>query len=280
MTNEQATAENLEGWDRLAPLHARGSGAAFYRIEEWLAGETKLAPWEIEELGPVTGKRLLHLQCHIGTDTLSWARLGAIVTGLDYSPAALREAERFARVLEIPTARFVESTVQAAPEILAGETFDVLYTGRGALCWLPDLNEWARVCRTLVQPGGVLYLEESHPTLNLLDEIETEKGKLLVPKYSPFQTQPTSETCEGTYADREAETGPITTHSWEYRLDTLINALQSNGFRLDFLHERPECFYQPWSDDLMESIAPNLWRLKAELPAIPLSFTLRATRLD
>jgi SAM-dependent methyltransferase len=106
---------------------------------------------------------LLHLQCHIGTDTLSWSRYGAQVTGLDFSPAAIVEAERFARLLDIDDARFVVAAVSAAETALNGEQFDIVYTGRGAICWLPDLDEWAGICAQLVRPDGILYMEETHP---------------------------------------------------------------------------------------------------------------------
>ena len=278
MTTEDAIAENREGWDKVAKLHAQGTGAEFYRIEQWLAGECKLGPWELEEVGPVVGKSLLHLQCHIGTDTLSWARHGAKVTGLDFSSAAITEANRFAKILDIPDAQFVTGKVQDAPELLGGETFDILYTGRGALIWLPDLEEWGRICSQLVKPGGILYLEESHPTMNLLDVVETEKGKLLVPSYDPFRVDHGSETMEGSYADPNAPTGPITSHYWEYRFESIINGLVSNGFQIDFLNERQEIFFTPWDADMFESSRPNYWKLKEEYPTIPMSFTLRATR--
>ncbi|MEM1293847.1 MAG: class I SAM-dependent methyltransferase [Verrucomicrobiota bacterium] len=277
MNIEQAINENRECWDSIAHLHAQGSGAAFYRIEQWLAGECKLGKWEIEEIGEVKGKSLLHLQCHIGTDTLSWARRGAKVTGLDFSTKSIAEAERFAKLLGIEDARFVVSYVNDAVSALNGETFDVLYTGRGALCWLPDLDEWASICRRLVKDGGVLYLEETHPTLSLLDSVTVDGKPMLVPKYDLFRTEPVSETEECSYADRDAKTGAKTSHCWEFRFDTLINALLKNGFQIDFLHERPECFFKPWDDELFEEIDGLYWRLAKSQVPIPMSFTLRAT---
>ena len=125
--DEQAVRENLETWDSMAHMHAQGSGAGFYRIEQWLAGESKLGPWEIEEIGPVEGKSLLHLQCHIGTDSLSWAREGARVTGLDFSPNAIEEARRFAGILGFDDARFVVSSVSDAVDALEGDEFPALH---------------------------------------------------------------------------------------------------------------------------------------------------------
>ncbi|MEC9393536.1 MAG: methyltransferase, partial [Candidatus Thermoplasmatota archaeon] len=234
---EQAIAENLASWDEIAEVHARGSGAEFYRIEQWLAGECKLGPWEIEELGDVSGKTLLHMQCHIGTDTLSWARRGATVTGLDFSANALSEASRFAEKLGIDDARFVHSTVSDAAKNLAEEQFDILYTGRGALCWLPDLDKWAEVCSKLVKQNGVLYLEESTPLVGILEPMETSEGVFFVPRYDQFHDGPISEAGEGTYAD-PSWPGERVTHCWEYRYDTIINALVKHGFRIESMVER------------------------------------------
>ncbi len=266
----------MDSWDTLAHLHAQGSGAEFYRIEQWLAGESKLAPWEIEEMGSVEGKSLLHMQCHIGTDTLSWAREGARVTGLDFSPNAIIEAERFADILGFDDARFVVSRVSDAVETLDGEQFDIIYTGRGALCWLPNLKQWARVCAALLRPGGTLYLEESTPTVNILDSEEGPDGPRLVPKYDLFNEGPISEIGEGSYADPDWS-GERITHCWEYRYDTIINALIEGGFRIDFLNERDELFFAPWPE-FFEPSGPNYWRLKEGQVPIPLSFTLKATR--
>mgnify|MGYP002832720060 FL=1 len=261
----------------MAHMHAQGSGAEFYRIEQWLAGESKLAPWEIEEMGPVEGKSLLHMQCHIGTDTLSWAREGARVTGLDFSQNAVAEAERFAEILGFDDARFVVSRVSEAVEAAEGEQFDIIYTGRGALCWLPDLKQWARVCAALLRQGGTLYLEESTPTVNILDSEEGPDGLRLVPKYDLFNKGPISEIGEGSYADSDWP-GERVTHCWEYRYDTIINALIEGGFRIDLLNERDELFFAPWPE-LFEPSRPNYWRLKDGNVPMPLSFTLKATRL-
>lgn len=276
-SDEQALAENHASWDTLAPVHAQGSGAEFYRIEQWLAGECKLGPWEIEEVGDVAGKSLLHLQCHIGTDTLSWARRGARVTGLDFSQNALTEARRFAEILDIDDARFIYSTVADAAGSLEGEQFDILYTGRGALCWLPDLDEWASVCAKLVKSGGLIYLEESTPFVNTLEPRETSEGSIFAPKYDLFYEGPISEIGEGSYADPEWE-GERVTHCWEYRYDTVINALVNNGFQIESFVERDELFFDPWPDKF-EPSRPNYWRLKEDEVRFPLSFTLKARRV-
>ena len=271
--------ENLRHWDSVAQMHARGSGAEFYRVAEFLGGECRLSPWEPEELGDVAGKSLVHLQCHIGLDTLCWARRGAQVTGLDFSPQALHEARRFARQLEIHDAQFVVAHLSDAVDRLESETFDIVYTGRGALCWLPDMDEWAGICAHLLKLGGTLYLEEVHPVLSTLDVVTNNSGsKTLQFSYHPFQSEPFSEESSGTYADPEADTGMQTSHYWDHSFGDILNALISHGFQLDLLNEREEAFYAPWPD-LMKPISIHHWKLKSEFTPIPMSYTLKATRV-
>ena len=270
--------ENRLSWDEIAPLHARGSGATFYRMEQFLAGETKLAPWEITEIGPVDGKSLLHLQCHIGLDTLSWARLGAKVTGLDFSEASIEEARLIAEKIGAD-ARFVIGRVQEAAAILDHEQFDLLYTGRGALCWLPDLSVWAKQCAALTKPGGILYLEETHPTLDLMNLESNEAGeKRLVPHYDAFDRTPVTESSEGSYADREAKTGVLTSHCWEHSFGELLGALTATGFELLHLHERDQLFFEPWPD-VFEEAGPNLWKFRKGQVRFPVSYTLKMRRV-
>ncbi|MEM0968760.1 MAG: class I SAM-dependent methyltransferase [Verrucomicrobiota bacterium] len=271
--------ENRQAWDSMAPIHARGSGRAFYRIDEFLAGECKLGPWEPEEVGPVAGKTLIHLQCHIGLDTLSWSRRGARVTGLDFSGAALAEARSFAEELGEEDARFVEGMVEEASALLEGETFDVLYTGRGALCWLPDLTVWARECARLVKPGGILYLEETHPSLDLMTVVEGKEDgtRLFTPHYDPFSQDAVSESSEGTYADPEAKTGMLTMHAWDHGFGEILSCLMAEGFQLELLRERDELFFVS-EEGMFEPSRPNYWRLKPGVPRFPLSYTLRMRR--
>ncbi len=274
---EKCFADNLKSWNAVAKVHAQGSGAEFYRIEEFLQGECKLGPWELEEVGDVAGKSLLHLQCHIGTDTLSWSRYGAQVTGLDFSPAAIVEAERFARLLDIDDARFVVAAVSEAETALNGEQFDIVYTGRGAICWLPDLDEWAGICAQLVRPTGILYMEETHPTLDLMEVIQIDGKQVIQPKYDPFRTDPVSEDYEGSYADRNAKTGSQTNHCWEHGFGEIINALVKHGFEIELLKERPWAFFEPW-EDVFEPVIPNYWKLKDGFVPLPMSYSLRARK--
>ncbi len=173
---------NRANWDERVPIHLASQG---YDLPGFLRGEKHLTRIEREEMGDVRGKRLLHLQCHFGMDTLNWARLGATVTGLDISTAAVQAARRLATYTEIADARFVEANVYDAPEALGGETFDIVYTGIGALNWLPDIQRWAQVVAACVAPGGFFYILECHPVLWSLDD---HADSVLTVKYPYFET--------------------------------------------------------------------------------------------
>ena len=145
---------NRSNWDERVPIHVSGE---FYAVAGFKAGEERLRPFELSEVGSVTGKDLVHLQCHFGIDTLSWARRGARVVGLDFSAPAIEEARRLADELGLE-ADFVQSDVYGAVEALGGRDFDVVYTGLGALNWLPDIRGWAGVVASLVRRGGFRYV--------------------------------------------------------------------------------------------------------------------------
>jgi SAM-dependent methyltransferase len=162
--HERELEDNRKLWDAWTAVHTTGS---FYVVQRFRddPNDVRIADWERAEVGDVTGKSLLHLQCHFGLDTLSWARLGAgHVTGVDFSEPAVAFAEELAAETGLADrARFVVSNVYDPPGPLAGETFDVVYTGRGALGWLPDLEPWARAVAGFVRPGGIFYIHEGHP---------------------------------------------------------------------------------------------------------------------
>ena len=170
--------------------------SGFYAVDRFVEGEDHLHGFEPEELGDVSGKRIAHLQCHFGMDTLSLARRGALVTGVDFSAPAVAEATALASRLGIE-ARFVEANVYDAVEAL-GDTYDVVYTGKGALNWIPDLAAWGRVVAALLQPGGFLYLTEYHPLSGMLDDDGVEF------EWPYFNTGPEIWDDGSDYADPEA----------------------------------------------------------------------------
>ncbi len=175
---------NKANWDDRVAIHTRSKS---YDVEGFLAGNLAILPVDIRELGDVEGKTLLHLQCHFGMDTLSWGRLGATVTGLDFAPKAVAAATELAAKSGVAGARFVEANVYDAVQALSGEQFDVVYTGIGAVCWLPKIGTWAKVVADCMKPGGTFYIREGHPVLYTLDDELTEPGYEM--RYSYFERE-------------------------------------------------------------------------------------------
>lgn len=257
---------NRDLWDRLAEINSK---SAFYDLEGFKAGESSLSPVELEEVGGVAGRSLLHLQCHFGMDTLSWARLGAKVTGVDFSEEAIRLARELAGGLNID-ARFVRSNVYDLPEAL-DERFDIVFTSYGVLSWLPDLKTWAKVASHFLKPGGTFYIIEFHPVVYMLDE---EKGDSFQFPYFHSPDPLVLET-DGSYADRSADLSH-TEYSWIHSLSDVINALIEAGLKLEYVHEFPfsahDCF------KFVEETAPRRFKIKGRSVDVPMMFSIRATK--
>jgi SAM-dependent methyltransferase len=259
---------NLQHWNEVTPIHQKSK---FYDVEGFKKGRCTLMSLEREELGEVSGKRLLHLQCHFGLDTMSWARLGASVTGADFSDKAIALAKSLSQELGID-ADFLCCDIYDLPDLLKGE-FDIVYTSYGSLCWLPDLKGWAKIIAHFLKPGGTFYMVEGHPINNVFEnERDTTHLKA---KYSYFHSpEPTRWEPEGTYADKDAK---ITTPSyeWTHPLSDIINFLISAGLRIEFLHEFPYTCEDHYP--FMEKGKDGWWRLKGK-QTIPLMFSLKATK--
>jgi SAM-dependent methyltransferase len=263
--------ENIKHWNEVTPIHARSKS---YDVEGFKAGRSSLMPLEREELGDVSGKKLLHLQCHFGLDTMSWARLGAKATGVDFSDKAIQLAKSLSRELNLD-AEFICCNIYDLPQVLK-EKFDIVFASYGVLCWLPDLSEWANIIARFLKPGGVFYIAESHPVANVFDnERDTKELKA---RYSYFHSpQPIRCEPEGTYADKEAQVvNP--TFEWTHPLSDIINSLVSAGLRIEFLHEFP---YLCWDFyPFMEKDKDGWWRFKDGKETIPLMFSLKATKVE
>jgi SAM-dependent methyltransferase len=259
---------NRKLWDARTDVHVKSD---FYDVEGFKRGRCTVKPFEIEEVGDVSGKRLLHLQCHFGMDTLSWTRLGATVTGADFSERSIAEARALAAEVGIP-AEFVCSNVYDLPQTLTGQ-FDVVFTSAGVLTWLPDLTRWAEVIAHFLPPGGVFYVREFHPAAYIFDEKETSGPVIRFPYFNT--REPIRFENEGTYADSGAD---IKNEScdWPHGLGEIVNALIDAGLRIEFLHEFPYTTYKshPW----LTQGADGLWRYEGVPNSIPLMFSIRATR--
>jgi SAM-dependent methyltransferase len=267
--NEPYFRANRDRWNELAGIHAR---SAFYDVDGFRAGKSALRPLEVAEVGDVAGKALLHLQCHFGLDTLSWARLGARVVGADFSDRAIELARSLAGELSIP-AEFVCANVYDLPGVLSGR-FDVVFASYGVLCWLPDLPRWAAVVAHFLKPGGTFYLADIHPFAMVFDD--RVPGPELRVGYPYFHSpEPLRSETPGTYADRTAEVKHRTSYEWARGLGDVVNAVIGAGLRVEFLHEFPYCICGILPG--MAQGADGWWRLPAASGEVPLLFSLKAT---
>ena len=271
---DEPRAANLANWESRVPIHA---ASQLYDLEALAADPSRLSnvmQRDAPELGDVAGLDVVHLQCHIGTESVSLARLGARVTAVDFSPSALAVARDLARRSGVDV-RFVESELYAAPDAIGREHFDLVYTSVGVLCWLPDIRGWARVVATLLRPGGRLYLHEGHPVLWSLDDERPEE--LLVVRYPYFETSdPTRFETDVTYSDGEARLASPVTYEWNHGLGEIVQALLDSGMVLTRLVEHDSVEWQalPWmvrGDD-------GRFRLPSGSDRVPLSYTLEARR--
>ncbi|WP_239513682.1 bifunctional 2-polyprenyl-6-hydroxyphenol methylase/3-demethylubiquinol 3-O-methyltransferase UbiG [Streptosporangium sp. 'caverna'] len=258
---------NRAWWDERVPLHA---ASELFDVTGFQAGRDTLRPFEAAEVGDVTGKTLLHLQCGIGLDTLSWARRGARVTGLDFSEPAIERARTLAAEIGVADARFVAADVYNATQTLEEETFDILYTGIGALCWLPDLGLWARTVASLMAPGGFLYLVERHP----IAEVLGKDGRTVTRDYFLREAAVTDEA--GSYADQSAQTTVNRSVQWQHGLGDVVSTLVASGLRLEFLHEHAFTFYPQFP--VLQQTVQGIYRIPAGQPQVPLVYSLRAAK--
>ncbi|MGH3146782.1 MAG: class I SAM-dependent methyltransferase [Rubrobacter sp.] len=258
---------NRANWDERVPIHVSGE---FYDVAAFKAGQERLQPFEIAEVGDVAGKDLLHLQCHFGIDTLSWARRGAYVTGLDFSAPAVDAARGLASDLGLD-ATFVRADVYEAVQATEGRTFDVVYTGRGALNWLPDLDRWARVVAALIRPGGFLYLTEFHPFTEVFgDDDLTVENDYFQDENPRIWDEP------GTYADFDADTEHNLTYEWNHTLGKVVSAVSAAGLHVELLGEYDYTMFPRWP--ILEKSGFDTYRLPEGAPRIPLMYSLRARR--
>jgi SAM-dependent methyltransferase len=260
---------NRDLWDAWTRLHRRlPPGGPHYDVAAVEAGRPTLGSVERAELGGVAGKALLHLQCHFGLDTLSWAPAGATVTGVDFSLEAIAAARALSAAAGVP-GRFVCTDLYALPERsdLRGAHFEVVFTSYGVLSWLPDLAGWARVVARFLEPGGAFYMVEHHPLVTLLDpETHAAAGHHL-PRGYFHRPQPVRAEYRGSYAAPEAEAW-TTAYFWDHPLGEVVTALCAAGLRLDYLPEHPRpagaTFHADYPDDL-----PYLFSLRATAPPDP-----------
>lgn len=267
-------AENRAHWEEAAEHHLRTEA---YDMAGFLDGQSTLTPIESAELPPVAGTDVLHLQCHFGLDTLSLARRGATVTGLDFAETAVTTARELATEAGLADrATFVRANVYDAATAVDGQ-FDLVFTTYGVLDWLPELGPWARAAADCLRPGGTLYLAEFHPFLAVLPW-EFDGGETAFdgpyPHVAAETETPETWDTDGTYADPDLELSATRTHFWRHGVGELVTALADAGLRIEFLHEHART---PWEQfDGMRERDDGLYEFPDD--DLPLVVSVRATR--
>ena len=265
---------NRASWDERAPAHAASPGYAVDRFRDDPSFISDVVRFDVPRLGDVTGLTGVHLQCHIGTDTISLARLGARMTGLDFSPASLEQGRRLAESAG-PMVEFVECEVYDAPDVLGAGRFDFVFTGIGAICWLPSIRRWAEVVAELLAPGGWLFMREGHPMMWTL--AEREDGMLVVEHPYFERDEPNVWDFGGTYVETDVTFETTVTHDWNHGLGEIVTALFDVGMELKMLVEHDSVPWEPFPGH-MERTRENEWRLTDRPWRLAHSYTLRAVK--
>lgn len=257
---------NRDGWNERVPIHVASD---FYDVDGFKAGRSDLRSYELKDVGSVRGKDLVHLQCHFGLDTLSWAKRGARVTGLDFSAPAIEAATRLAAEMGVQ-AKFVVANVYDAPAVLRRQ-FDIVYTGRGALCWLPDVRRWAAVVSRLLRPGGLFYLTEFHPLEWVFAEDSLEvKFDYFTPTAGFAYSQ------SGSYAEPTAATTHDQTVQWNHNIGDVVTALIRAGLEIQSVREHDATDYRRWP--FLVAGEDGRWRVPEGRPSLPLMYVMRAVK--
>jgi SAM-dependent methyltransferase len=249
---------NRDGWNRRTDPHFLHPA---YLVREFLAGQSTLHHPEIDEIGDVQGKTLLHLQCHFGLDTLSWARRGAQVTGIDISDRSIERAGELAGQAGL-TARFLRTDLYDLPDVL-NEPFDIVFASYGVTWWLSDLTRWAEIVARYVKPGGFFYLADFHPILNMLDG-----EKQIIEPYFHGGREHYLDAPD--YCDRSLK---FEEYGWRWTLGDIVTALVTAGLTLEFLHEFPYCICDAWPTFVREG---DRWYYPDRKHDVPLIYSIKA----
>ena len=272
-TREDFFEVNRSGWNDRADIHIKDE-TGFYDLENLRAGKSVLYPIETKELPGLTGKRIAHFQCHIGTDTLSLKIRGAAsVCGLDFSPKAVAHARKLAGLCGID-AEFHEASVYDAYEALGGD-YDMVFTTWGTLGWLDDLDKWAQAVTDVLKPGGQIYFADMHPFCLML---ELDEGDRVVPMYDYDSLKQTPLRFEAnvTYTESNEEVKSTVSYGWNHSVSKILGVLMARGFTLDFLHEH-DCMPSRFLS-ILERHDDRMFRLPEGQPQFPLSWSFLMTK--
>ena len=264
MDHRTAFDSNRTAWNERARLHL---GSKFYDVEGFVAGGNSLAQLELDLLGDVSAKRILHLQCHFGQDTLSLARMGAKVTGLDISETAIEEAQKLTERCGLKADWILSNVSDHRPEL--DGRFDIVFTSYGTIGWLPDLEPWAANIVRYLKPGGRLVFVEFHPVVWMFDNDLTHVA------YSYFNREMIVEEEQGSYADRDTSI-KLSSHTWNHGLGEVLSALLKAGLRIDRFDETDGSPHDCFSRTVKGG--DGLYRIAGMEGKLPLVYALSATK--
>ena len=255
---------NKKAWNNKTLFHIKSD---FYDVEGFKKGKSSLRHIELEELGDVKNKSMLHLQCHFGLDSLSWAKLGAKVTAVDFSEESIKAARKLNDELNL-NVKFIHSNIYDITDNLE-EKYDIVFTSYGVIGWLPDLKKWGKIISHYLKPGGTFYMVEFHTMLWMFnDEFEQIK-------YSYFNKGVIEDDIRGTYADKEA---PLfqKEYGWNHPLSEVVNSLIENKLQIEFIHEFPFSVYNVFQNTVQGK--DGWWRIKGLEDIIPMMFSIKAKK--
>lgn len=222
--------KNKEAWSLLSEDH-------YNHFKQKLSDKNfQINPIISDDLGDIKGKKILHLQCNTGADSILLARKGAIVTGVDLSPKNIFFAKKLAAEFEIKNIDFIASDILKLTEIHNGE-YDIVFTSDGAIGWIPDLNKWAETIRHFLKKEGYFYLHDSHPTFLIFDENKLLNNEISI-KYPYFDTETEKDDSIGGYA---SDSKPAEVYFWSYKMSDIINALSKADIYIFYLNEYDRC---------------------------------------
>ncbi len=258
---------NKRRWNELVAIHAKSEE---YDLEGFLAGKTSLHQVELDALGIVSGKSLLHLQCHFGLDTISWSRLGAKATGVDFSEKAIEFARELAQRVGADT-RFICSNIYDLPKVHQSE-YDIVFTSFGVLCWLADIKSWGQIIAHYLKPGGTFFIADSHPFFWIFDIDHPSELKI---KYSYwYSDEPLSYDADGTYVDTDIKLTNTRGYEWAHTVSDVLNALIQAGLLITEVKEFPNL---PWKPvQFAERNQDGEWHIEGDL--LPLCWSVKATK--
>ena len=274
MENYQSHFEdNKKSWNKRTAIH---KDSAFYDLASFKNSKSSLNKIELEELGDVKGKTLLHLQCHFGMDTMSWAKEGATCVGVDLSDEAINLAKTINAELKL-NAEFICANIydlKDASKIPPKEGFreagfDIVFTSYGTIGWLPDLDKWAEIISHFLKPGGIFYIADFHPALWMMDE-DFERIK-----YHYFNTEVITEEISGTYSDRDAPIKSIE-HCWNHSFSEIIKALLKHNLQIEMFNEFSFSPYNCFRN--LEQGADGMWRIKGLDEKMPMMYSIKAVK--